>query len=55
MAVSPTSTPEFGRVGWGGVLASKFSLGFLTTRHRETWVSAHTVTKTDYTQTNEQI
>ena len=29
MAVSPTSTPEFGRVGWGGVLASKFSLGFL--------------------------
>lgn len=30
-------------------------LGFFSTRHRRTWILAHVVTKTDYTQTNEQI
>lgn len=30
-------------------------LGFFPTRHRETWISAHVVTKTDYNQTYEQI
>lgn len=29
--------------------------GFFSTRHRRTWILAHVVTKTDYTQTNEQI
>ena len=27
--MSPTSTPRFGGVGWGRVLASQFSLRFL--------------------------
>lgn len=30
-------------------------LGFFPTRHRETWISAHVVTKMDYNQTYEQI
>lgn len=30
-------------------------LGFFSTRHRGTWISAHVVTKTDCTQTNEWI
>lgn len=54
MAVSPTSTLGFGRgVGVGESWPHNSPLGFFTTRHRETWVSAHIVTKTDYTQTKE--
>lgn len=33
----------------------KSPLGFFPTRHRETWISAHVVTKTDYNQTYGQI
>lgn len=51
----PMATPPFHPRTKGVLCPHNTHLGFFSTRHRRTWISAHVVTKTDYTQTSEQI